>query len=90
MPYFSIKVPARFCEGSNSFATLDLLMDIENDKIELVSEDRKNVIRLDVLCADGLREILQKVSNSKSFQSTLREKIVEHRGRYHAVDLSTL
>lgn len=90
MSYFSVNAPARFCEESNTFATFDLLVDIENDKIELVSKDKKNVISLDVLCTDGLREILQKVSDSKSFQSALREKIVEHRGRYHTVNRSTL
>lgn len=90
MPYFSINCPARFCEESNTFATFDVIVDIESDRVELVSEDKKNVIRLDLVCADELKETLQGVIGSKPFQDALKEKIVEHRGRYSAMNAAVL
>lgn len=81
-----ISSPARFCEERNKFSTIDIIMDIENDRIELVSDDKKDVIRLDLIGADNLVDILQKITDSERFQAALREKFLEHRRRYNAMN----
>ena len=78
MSYYSISSPARFCEERNIFESFNVIVDIENNRIELVSEDKKNVIRLDLIGVSALEETLQKIANSKHFQSTLKGTIVEH------------
>lgn len=87
MNYY-IKSPARFCEGSNSFSTIDIIVDIENSRVELVSDDKKDVIRLDLIGADTLRDTLQRIADSERFQAELREKIIEHGGRNNAMNSS--
>lgn len=82
--YISICSPARLSDGS----TFNIIVDIDNNKIELVSDDEKSTIILDLICAEAFGETLQSLINCKGFQSALREKIVEQRSRYHTVDSS--
>lgn len=89
MSYYSISSPARFCEKRNVFETLNVIVDIENSRIELVSEDKKDVIRLDLIGVSAFEETLQKIAKSKHFQSALKEKIVEH-GRKCTMDARAL
>lgn len=82
--YISICSPARLSDGS----TFNIIVDIDNNKIELVPDKGKSTIILDLICVEAFGEILQSLINCKGIQSALREKIVEHRGRYHAMDRS--
>lgn len=75
-PYYSITSPARFCGERNLFETLDVIADIGDGKVNLISEDRKNVIRLDLNGAVELEDILRSITSSKHFQNVVR-------GQYH-------
>lgn len=86
--YYSISCPARFCEERNVFETLDVIVDVDSGAVDLVSEDKKGVIRLDLIGADTLRDTLQRIAVSERFQAALREKIVEHGGRYNTMNSS--
>lgn len=87
---YSINSPARFRVESDTFETLNIVVDIENNSIELVSEDKKNIIKLDLTGLANLEESLSRIVNSEHFQASLREKILEHRSRYNAINDSTL
>ena len=84
----TISLPARFNVETNAFETIDIIADIENDRIELVTEDKKDTVKLDLIGAENLGKILHGIINGKQFQAELREKIVKHTGRYHAVNSS--
>lgn len=74
MPYYSVSSPARFCEEECKFETINIIADIEYNKIELVSEDGKGTINLDLIGASELVDVLQKITNSKRFQSDFYHK----------------
>ena len=63
--YYSISCPARFCEERNVFETLDVIVDVDSGAVDLVSEDKKGVIRLDLIGADTLRPCLENKSCTK-------------------------
>lgn len=88
--YSSICIPARFCKERSEFETISAVVDIENDRIELISENRENTIRLDLIGANELSMILQELSNDKCFQAALRKKIEKQSRRYNAVDRTGL
>lgn len=80
MPYYSISAPARFCRERNKFELLKVIVDIENGRIEFVSEDTKDVIKFDLIGVAALEETLREIANNEHFQSALREKIAEQGG----------
>lgn len=73
---YSISSPARFCEERNAFETLDVIVDVDGGTVDLISENKKSVIRLDLVCVDTLEEILHEIVNNKRFRSALREKLL--------------
>lgn len=81
MTYY-IKSPAHFCEGSNSYSTIDIIVDIENGRIELVSEDKKDIIRLDLIGANELGDTLQKITDSKRFQTALVDTLLRGQAKH--------
>ncbi len=83
---YSIRIPARFCTEKSKFETINAIVDIENDRIELISEDEKSILSLDLIGANELRTALQGLSGGKRFQAALGKKIEEHRRRYNTVD----
>lgn len=87
---YSICVPARFCSERKEFETINIIVDIENDRIELISEDKARMIRLDLIGANELRTVLQGLSDGKRYQAALGEKIEEHTRRYNTVDRTDL
>lgn len=80
--YISICSPARLSDGS----TLDMVIDIDNNKIELISGDGKGAVGLDLICAAELEKNLNLLVNSKGFQAALLKKISEHTGRVYTED----
>ena len=88
--YYSISCPARFSEERNVFETLDVIVNVDGGTVELVSDDKKGIIRLDLIGADTLRDTLQRIAGSERFQAALREKIVEHGGRYNTMNSSAV
>ena len=84
--YFSICIPARFCNEKSEFETINAVVDIDNDRIELVSGDKKSTLSLDLIGASELSMILQELINGKCFQAALRKKIEKQSRRYNTVD----
>ena len=83
---YSISSPARFCKERNVFETLNIIVDVGRGTIDLVSEDKKSVIKLDLNGAAALEDSLRNITGSEQFQGTLREEISKHIGRLDAVN----
>lgn len=90
MPYYSITSSARFCGERNLFESLDIIANIGSGKVDLISEDKKSVIRLDLNGAAELEDILRNITGSGHFQRALRKEISEHLGRLDAVNSAVL
>ena len=87
MAHYSICVPAHLPEQINGEGhTFNIIVDIEHNRIELTSEDNKNVICLDLICASEFERTFREVVTSKDFQAALHEKISKHLCWYNATN----
>lgn len=86
MFYFSATVPARFCGEKGSFETIDIVADVDNRKVKLVSEEGKKTITLDLIGTAVLADVLQNLKNCTKFNNSIKKDISEHIGRLNAYD----
>ncbi len=81
MDYY-IRFPARpKASGSSYYDVFDMQVDIDNDMIDLVSEDGQNQISLDLVCTAEFEKILHGLVNSEQFQEAYATKIHDLRQR---------
>lgn len=83
---YLINSPARFCKERNAFETLDVVVEINGGTVDLISEDKKSVIRLDLNGTAALEDSLRSITGSGRFQGALREEISKHIGRLDAMN----
>lgn len=83
---YSINSPARFCKERNVFETLNVIVDVDGGTVNLVSEDKKSIIRLDLNGAAALQDSLRSITGSERFQNALGKEISKHLGRLDTIN----
>ena len=88
MPYYSISVPERMpaMAGQSNGNIFDIIVDVENNRVEFRSTDQKSIISLDLICVAEVEDILCQLVSSREFQTALAKKLSEHLGRHDAKD----
>lgn len=77
----------KLCTQIDKGCTLDIIFDIDGNKIELIPDNEDSAISFDLICLADFSDALHSLVSSERFQSALKIQLRKHSGRCYAEDL---
>lgn len=77
----------KLCTQIDRGCTLNIIFDIDGNKIDLIPDNEDSTISFDLICIADFSDALHSLVSSGRFQSALKKQLIEHSGRCYTENL---